>query len=65
MCITSMYKHIKLNEWYFVEEADSRRFYVYDIDYGLIGKYHSVDFILYNDWLALEREKQMKSIIDD
>lgn len=43
ICITGMYKNIKLNEWYFVEEADSRRFYVYETDYPehLISKYPS------------------------
>ena len=36
---------------------------VYDID-----KYHYYDerfFMLYNDWLALNREEHIKSILDD
>ena len=67
MCITSMYKNIKLNKWYLVEEADSRRFYVHDIDYPdyMISKYPSDAFILYNEWLASNREKQIKTILDD
>jgi hypothetical protein len=31
----------------------------------ILGLFHKDNFMLYNDWLALNRENHIKSIIDD
>ena len=67
VCITNMYRNIKYGEIYLVQKSGPNYYRVCGINTPIwvIGKYKTDIFMLYSDWLALEREQQMKSILDD